>query len=208
MVGEIRDREVAETAIHAAQTGHLVFSTLHTNSASGGFPRLIDLGVDPRIIGSSVNVMLGQRLVRVLCTHCKEKIAATPEQIDLIRRTLSNYPEPVPVKDDTMLYRSIGCEACGGTGFKGRVGVFEAIIIDEAVEEIVIRDPREVMILDAAAPQQIPNMAEDGMMKVLAGLTTIEELERVVDLQNTRNLKTKNTDPVVDDEIDISKYTV
>jgi type II secretory ATPase GspE/PulE/Tfp pilus assembly ATPase PilB-like protein len=211
MVGEIRDREVAETAIHAAQTGHLVFSTLHTNSASGGFPRLIDLGVDPRIIGSSVNVMLGQRLVRVLCTHCKEAVAATPEQIDLIRRTLVNYPEPVPVADNTMLYKSVGCDACGGTGFKGRVGVFEAIIIDEAVEEIVIRDPREVMILDAAAPQRIPNMAEDGMMKVLAGLTTIEELERVVDLQNTRSLKSKNTAdiaPVGDDEIDISKYIV
>jgi type IV pilus assembly protein PilB len=208
MVGEIRDREVAETAIHAAQTGHLVFSTLHTNSASGGFPRLIDLGVDPRIIGSSVNVMLGQRLVRVLCTHCKQAVPATPEQIDLIKRTLVNYPEPVTVADNTILYKSVGCEACGGTGFKGRVGVFEAIVIDEAVEEIVIRDPREVMILDAAAPQQIPNMAEDGMMKVLAGLTTIEELERVVDLQNTRGLKIRASNIEETEEVDISKYIV
>lgn len=206
MVGEIRDREVAETAIHAAQTGHLVFSTLHTNSAAGGFPRLIDLGVDPRIIGSSVNVMLGQRLVRVLCEKCKQPVTATPEQIALMKQTLTHYPEPVPIADDVTIYKSVGCDACGGTGFKGRVGVFEAIIIDEAVEEIVIRDPREVMILDAAAPQRIPSMAEDGMIKVLAGLTTIEELERVVDLQSSRHIKSKNVD--LDEEIDITKYIV
>jgi type IV pilus assembly protein PilB len=206
MVGEIRDREVAETAIHAAQTGHLVFSTLHTNSAAGGFPRLIDLGVDPRIIGSSVNVMLGQRLVRVLCPHCKKAGVASKEQLEIIRQTLAHYPEPVAVADDLNLYESVGCDACGGTGFKGRVGVFEAIVIDDAVEEIVIRDPREVMILDAAAPQNIPSMAEDGMMKVLAGITTIDELERVVDLQNVR--RAKDQPPASDEEIDISKYIV
>lgn len=193
MVGEIRDREVAETAIHAAQTGHLVFSTLHTNSAAGGFPRLIDLGVDPRIIGSSVNVILGQRLVRVLCPICKQQVKATPEQINLMRTTLTEYPEPIEIAEDLNIYKSVGCDACGGTGFKGRVGVFEAIIIDEAVEEIVIRDPRELMILDAARPQKIPSMAEDGMIKVLAGITTLEELERVVDLVNVRRLK-NNTD--------------
>mgnify|MGYP000970362201 CR=1 FL=1 len=206
MVGEIRDREVAETAIHAAQTGHLVFSTLHTNSAAGGFPRLIDLGVDARIIGSSVNVMLGQRLVRVLCPHCKKAVVASPEQITLMRQTLAHYPEPVTIADEVTIYESVGCEACGGTGFKGRVGVFEAIIIDDAVEEIVIRDPREVMILEAASSQNIPSMAEDGMIKVLAGVTTIDELERVVDLQNVRRAKEQGLAP--DEEIDISKYII
>lgn len=208
MVGEIRDREVAETAIHAAQTGHLVFSTLHTNSAAGGFPRLIDLGVDPRIIGSSVNVMLGQRLVRVLCEHCKKADSATADEIDLIKKTLAHYPEPITLAEPLTLYRSVGCPACGGTGFKGRVGVFEAIIIDEAVEEIVIRDPREVMILEAARAQKIPSMAEDGMIKVIAGLTTIDELERVVDIQNAKYQRSITNNAEIDDEIDISKYIV
>jgi len=186
MIGEIRDREVAETAIHAAQTGHLVFSTLHTNSAAGGFPRMIDLGVDPRMIGSSVNIMLGQRLVRILCTACKVARRATGVELKTIRTTLAHYPEVITVPNDQHIYDAVGCSLCGHTGYKGRVGVFEAVIIDEAVEEVVIRDPREHMILEAAAAQKIPNMAEDGIIKVLAGRTTLEELERVVDLSHER----------------------
>lgn len=191
MVGEIRDREVAETAIHAAQTGHLVFSTLHTNSAAGGFPRLIDLGVDPRIIGSSVNMMIGQRLVRILCPTCKAAYQASPEEIKLIKETLAHYPTPVIIENNLTLYNAVGCDACGGTGYKGRMGVFEAIIIDEEVEEVVIRDPREHMILEAAAAQGIPSMAADGVMKVIDGKTTMGELERVVDL-----VKSKRSDQV------------
>ncbi len=212
MVGEIRDREVAETAIHAAQTGHLVFSTLHTNSAAGAFPRLIDLGVDSRIIGSAVNVMLGQRLVRVLCEYCKESFEASEDICAQIENTLRGYPEVIKVKAGTILYKSVGCEKCGGTGFHGRVGVFEAIVIDEAVEEVVIRDPREHMILEAAAPQKIPNMAQDGMIKVLAGITTIDELERVVDLTHAkrRNSTTSLSTPTEtsDTEVDFSKYII
>ncbi len=190
MVGEIRDREVAETAIHAAQTGHLVFSTLHTNSAAGGFPRLIDLGVDPRIIGSAVNIMLGQRLVRVLCPTCSTKRQATEKELELLRNNLRDYPEPVTIPDSLEVPVSVGCDACGGTGFKGRVGVFEAIMIDDTVEEVVIRDPREIMILEAAKSQRIPSMAQDGLMKVLDGLTTIEEVERVVDLAHLKRNRT------------------
>lgn len=187
MIGEIRDREVAETAIHAAQTGHLVFSTLHTNSAVGGFPRLIDLGVDSRIIGSSVNVMLGQRLARMLCTQCREQYEATEREHILISHIASGYPEPLPVPSPLFLYRSVGCAACGNTGFKGRTSIFEAVIIDNAVEEAVIRDPREHIILEAARNQHIPTMAQDGIVKVLKGVTSLEELERVVDLTNTRS---------------------
>jgi type II secretory ATPase GspE/PulE/Tfp pilus assembly ATPase PilB-like protein len=150
--------------------------------------------------------MLGQRLVRVLCQHCKKAVSASPEQVTIMRQTLAHYPEPVTIADGVTIYESVGCEACGGTGFKGRVGVFEAIIIDDKVEEIVIRDPREVMILDAAASQNIPSMAEDGMIKVLAGVTTIDELERVVDLQNVR--RAKDQPAASDEEIDISKYIV
>ncbi len=186
MIGEIRDHEVAETAIHAAQTGHLVFSTLHTNSAVGGFPRLIDLGVDPRIIGSSVNIMLGQRLVRVLCTECKQSYEAEQREMELVTRIAQDYPEPLIVPSPLILFKSVGCAACGNTGFKGRASVFEAVIIDNAVEEVVIRDPREHLILEAAKGQRIPTMAQDGVTKVLSGMTSLDELERVVDLSNTK----------------------
>lgn len=182
MVGEIRDHEVAETAIHASQTGHLVFSTLHTNSAVGGFPRLIDLGVDPRILGSSINIILGQRLVRLLCEACKEPYEANPEEHELIHRIMGDHPHPIPVPDPLTIYRSKGCDACGGTGFKGREGIFEGIIMDEAVEEVVIRDPREHVILEAAKPQGIPTMVEDGIQKVIEGKTSMTELERVIEL--------------------------
>jgi type IV pilus assembly protein PilB len=204
MIGEIRDREVAETAIHAAQTGHLVFSTLHTNSAVGGFPRLIDLGVDSRIIGSSVNIMLGQRLARVLCTTCKQSYEASPAEAELITRIAQNYPEPLLIPQPLIIYKAVGCSACGNTGFKGRTSVFEAVVIDNAVEEVVIRDPREHLILEAAKQQKIPTMAQDGITKVLAGVTSLEELERVGDLSNTKgNISdTAEIPDVPDAEID------
>ncbi len=187
MVGEIRDREVAETAVHAAETGHLVFSTLHTNNAPGAFPRLIDLGVDARLIGSSANIVLGQRLVRRLCDNCKQKRPATPEEKAKIMRVIVGHPAMPTIPDDMQIYEAKGCAACGNTGYKGRQGVFEAIRVDQAVEDAVIRDPREHVILEAATPQGIPTMAEDGMEKVLAGVTSLDELERVVDLSLIRS---------------------
>lgn len=203
MIGEIRDREVAETAIHAAQTGHLVFSTLHTNSAVGGFPRLIDLGVDSRIIGSSVNILLGQRLARILCTECKALYEASDRETALVTKIAVGYPEPLSVPTPLMLYKSVGCVACGNTGFKGRCSIFEAVVIDNEVEEAVIRDPREHVILAAAEKQNIPTMAEDGIVKVLGGITSLDELERVVDLSNTRSntptLPTEEPGTVIDD---------
>lgn len=186
MVGEIRDREVAETAVHAAETGHLVFSTLHTNSAAGAFPRLIDLGVDSRLIGSSANIILGQRLVRRVCENCKKGRAATPEEKAIITRVLAGHPNPPPLGESITIFEGGGCEQCAGTGYKGRQGIFEAIKVDTAVEDAVIRDPREHVILEAAKPQGIPTMAEDGMEKVLAGITSLAELERVVDLNRLR----------------------
>lgn len=191
MVGEIRDREVAETAVHAAQTGHLVFSTLHTNSAVGAFPRLIDLGVDSRVIGSSFNIILGQRLVRRLCDSCKEAYTPTQEEVEVIERVLEGHPHPPPFSKDQPLYRAVGCPECGNTGFKGRISVTEAICVDEAVEEAVIRDPREHVILEAARPQGIPTMTEDGIDKVIAGETSLAELQRVVDLTNVRGAPPK-----------------
>ena len=187
MVGEIRDSEVAATAVHAAQTGHLVFSTLHTNSAVGAFPRLIDIGVDSRMIGSSLNIVLGQRLVRKLCKHCKQARAATPEEQKIIRAVLDGHPYPTEVGEEIIIHDPGGCDQCSGTGFSGRQSICEAIQVDEAVEEAVIRDPREHVILEAARPQKIPTMPEDGIDKVLQGITSLGELQRVVDLTRLRS---------------------
>lgn len=187
MVGEVRDREVAETAIHAAQTGHLVFTTLHTNSAVGAFPRMIDLGVDYRMIGNSVNIVLGQRLVRVLCTHCKTSRTANERESQLIKKILATHPKPPTLLEPLQIFEAQGCEKCNHTGFKGRQGVYEAIKVDEAVEEAIINDPREHIILLAAQKQGIPSMAEDGIEKVLSGRTSLAELERVVDLTSGRH---------------------
>jgi len=189
MVGEIRDHEVAETAIHAAQTGHLVFSTLHTNNAVGGFPRLMDLGVDARILGSAVNIILGQRLVRVLCEECKEAYQATESEKEIINSLIATYPGDITIPEPLTLHKAKGCPTCGNTGYKGRVGVFEAVIVDDAVEEAVIRDPREYTILEAAKAQNIPSMAQDGIVKVLAGVTDLTELQRVVDLSEMKHSK-------------------
>jgi type IV pilus assembly protein PilB len=182
LIGEIRDREVAETAIHASQTGHLVFSTLHTNSAVAGFARLMDLGVDPRIFGSSLNLMLGQRLVRLLCEHCKVGHTPTKEEQLIIDTVMADHPHPETIPKYTQIFTAPGCEMCGHSGYKGRSGIYEAIVMDEEVEEVVLRDPREHMILEAAKPQGIPTMLHDGIGKLLQGITSIREIERVIEL--------------------------
>ena len=176
MVGEIRDRDVAETAVHAALTGHLVFSTLHTNSAVGAFPRLMDLGIDSRMIGNAFNLVLGQRLVRKLCEACRTPRDTTTEEQVLIARIMQ---QPVALHT---IYDAPGCDQCGFSKYKGRIGVFEAIQVDGAVEEAIINDPRESSILEAAKHQGIPTMQQDGILKVLAGITTLDELARVLDL--------------------------
>ncbi len=176
LIGEIRDRTVAETAIHAALTGHLVFSTLHTNSAAGAFARLIDLGVDSRMIGSACNIILGQRLVRTLCPVCKVEREITVEESKMMQRILET-----PLAIHT-IFDAKGCDACGGGGYKGRTGIFEAIRVDQKVEEAVLMDTRDVSIREAAKPQGIPTMQQDGIMKVLAGVTSLDEVSRVLDL--------------------------
>jgi type II secretory ATPase GspE/PulE/Tfp pilus assembly ATPase PilB-like protein len=179
LIGEIRDKEVAETAIHAALTGHLVLSTLHTNSAVGAFPRLIDIGVDPHMLGSAINLVLGQRLVRTLCDACKVEREMTTEEQKLAQRIIKT-----PLAIHTT-FDAKGCDACSHSGYKGRVGVFEAVRMDTVVEAAILKDPRESVIREAAAHQEIPTMQQDGVMKVLAGITTFDEIGRVLDLQHT-----------------------
>jgi len=188
MVGEIRDSETAETAVNAALTGHLVFSTLHTNNAAGSFPRLLDLGVNSKIISSALNVSIAQRLVRKLCPDCRKELPLEGDDKILIEKILADvsdksYLEGIPTDH---LYTSVGCDKCHNTGFKGRIGVYEAILVDENIEKAVLENPSERDIATAAKPQGLLTLAEDGILKVLKGETTIPELERVLDLTDLR----------------------
>jgi len=184
MIGEIRDSEVATTAVNAALTGHLVFSTLHTNNAAGSFPRLIDLGVDEKVLSSSINAALAQRLVRKLCTSCQVTRAATPEEKITIDKTLAGVVNKALIPTDTSQVHDAkegGCPACHGRGYKGRIGIYEAIFMDQAIEEILRTSPTEREIMAAAKSQGVPSMQEDGILKVLRGVTSLDELKRVID---------------------------
>lgn len=205
MVGEIRDLETAQTALHAALTGHLVFSTLHTNNAPGTIPRLIDLGVKPNIIAPAINVAMAQRLVRRLCETCKTKKEATPEESAFIKEAIDGMPQPyrpsfTPASpmlrrasrasegkpshqtDSFILYEAnekSSCASCGGRGWKGRIGVFEVFRIDDEIEKLILREPSEAMIRGEAVKQGMLALREDGILKVLQGITSLEELKRV-----------------------------
>lgn len=184
MVGEIRDSETAEIAVNSALTGHLVFSTLHTNNAAGTFPRLIDLGVNPKVMTSAINIAIAQRLVRTLCPVCKKEVTPNEKDRALIDRVVGS------IKDKTYLegvqtekvWEPVGCAECH-EGFKGRIGLYEAILADEAIEKVVNENPSEREIVAAAAPQNLLSLIEDGILKVLGGQTAVSELGRVVDIE-------------------------
>lgn len=185
MVGEIRDSETAKIAVNASLTGHLVFSTLHTNNAAGAIPRLIDLGVNPKILTSALTLPIAQRLVRKLCPVCRKEDVPTPEEqilIDNVVATIKKKKPTLEIPPTNKLWRSVGCDQCNKTGYKGRVGVFEAIIIDDAVAKVTIENPSEKEIKIAAIPQGILDMRQDGILKILTGITDMAELGRVVDL--------------------------
>ena len=185
MVGEIRDSEVAETAINAALTGHLVFSTLHTNDAAGSFPRLIDLGVDEKVLSSAIIAALAQRLVRKLCSNCKQVRQTTNDEQQVINKFLGTIVDRALVPAETKQIwgaKEGGCPVCHGSGYKGRIAIFEAVFMDSAIETILRTKPSEREVYLAARPQGIPSMQEDGIIKVLRGVTSMDELRRVVDL--------------------------
>lgn len=183
MVGEIRDREVAETAVNAAQTGHLVFSTLHTNSAAAAFARIIDLGADYRTLGNALNLVLGQRLLRKLCEHCKVSRPATSDEFMILETLMKQHPQGRELAEPLEIHDPAGCEKCGHSGYKGRQGIYEAIRVDGPVNEAILRDPREHTIREAAKPQEIATMQQDGAQKVVDGITSYEELTRVIDVR-------------------------
>jgi type IV pilus assembly protein PilB len=187
MVGEIRDAETATTAVQAAQTGHLVFSTLHTNSAGGVIPRLIDLGVNPKTLPSALRLSIAQRLVRKLCTTCASTRPASPEETTLIDRVMTKAREnkkdvsTVPLVGPYTVPQAVGCEKCNKTGYKGRIGIFEAIRMDEAIEKMLSTSMSEREITTTAIPQGILSIQEDAIVKVLHNVTSLEEVLGVVD---------------------------
>ena len=190
MVGEIRDRDTAEIAVQSSLTGHMVLSTIHTNNAAGVIPRLIDLGVNPKILVSALSLAMAQRLVRVLCTVCKKETEATEEQSATIKTILEemraenkdlskhNVNGDAPVR----LYTPVGCPDCNNTGYKGRIGIFEAIKNDAEIEKIIPENPSEREIKEIAAKQGILSMRQDGVVKILNGITSFAEVVSVVDL--------------------------
>ncbi|OHA60185.1 MAG: hypothetical protein A2589_00330 [Candidatus Vogelbacteria bacterium RIFOXYD1_FULL_46_19] len=185
MVGEIRDSETAKIAINSALTGHLVFSTLHTNNAAGTIPRLIDLGVNSKIISSALTLSIAQRLVRRLCPTCKIEIPLSDSEEKLINEVVAGIKKKKPdftPAQTTKMWSPGKCRECNNTGYKGRQGIYEAIVMDEAIAEVCAQNPNERDIWLAALPQSILDMREDGIMKVLAGLTSLRELSRVIDL--------------------------
>ncbi len=182
LVGEIRDLETAETALHAALTGHLVFSTLHTNDAIGVVPRLIDLGAQPQIIAPAINVSVAQRLVRRVCGKCSFKSPAKKEELEIIEQELKNLPKEIKVSlpKKLELVRVKACPQCNNTGYKGRIAVMEMIEIDDDFEKLITERPTEFQIKDLAVKKGFISMKQDGVLKILDGITTLEELERVV----------------------------
>jgi general secretion pathway protein E len=169
MIGEIRDRETARIAVQSALTGHLVLSTLHTNDAAGSITRFIDMGVEPFLLTSTVNAVVAQRLVRNLCTHCKQ-----PYQPPLaIVQRLAGYA------DSPQLYRAVGCEHCGGSGYRGRSAIVEMIEMNEELQELVLKGSDKHAIATCAKRQGARSMYENGLLKVVQGVTTLEEVLRV-----------------------------
>jgi general secretion pathway protein E len=199
MVGEIRDKETVEIAVNASLTGHLVLSTIHTNDAAGAFTRMVDMGVEPFLLRSSVIGILAQRLVRLLCPHCKEayqasrsdleELGITPERARARRKrqTIANtryYPRniasPDPLEDDVtegrMFYRPKGCDRCGQTGFSGRRGIYELLMMDDIVGPLVLKGADAQTIKRAAIEQGMDSLRDDGARKVISGMTSVEEV--------------------------------
>jgi type II secretory ATPase GspE/PulE/Tfp pilus assembly ATPase PilB-like protein len=173
MVREVRDRQTASVAVHAALTGHLVLTTLHTNDAASSLVRMLDLGVEPFLLASAVVAAVGQRLVRLLCRRCKRPGPPSPEDLRAL-----GVPEPPAV-----VYRPAGCSECGGTGYRGRTGVFEILVVDHTVRDLVLRRSPATALAEAARGAGMRTLRESAARKVLEGLTSVEEFRRVLPVE-------------------------
>jgi type IV pilus assembly protein PilB len=191
MIGEIRDQETADEAMHAAMTGHIVLSTLHTNSSAGALPRLIDIGVEPYLIASTVNAVMGQRLVRVICPDCKTKYETDKTMLEALRKQF-NFDKLLQslrqeniitdkIKDvaDLEFFHGQGCDKCSNTGYKGRIGIHEILEVTEDIAEMIVKHATTQEIQAAAEAKGMVVMWEDGFIKAVQGTTTIDEILRV-----------------------------
>jgi len=188
LVGEIRDKETAELGVHAALTGHLLFSTLHTNTAAGAVPRLMDMGIEPFLLASSLRIVVAQRLVRRICEDCREEISVPELVKEKIISELADVSEKefkkygLNMKDSVKFYHGKGCPSCNKTGLKGRVAIYEAIPITENIKNIMIEKRGSETLIEAERKSAgILSMKQDAVLKILMGLTTIEEVERVTE---------------------------
>lgn len=182
MVGEIRDEETAELAVHAALTGHLVFSTLHTNNAVGAIPRLINMGIEPFLLSASMNLIMAQRLVRRLCQNCKSEIPVPSIVEKELRKHLENVPEDYLVGLDPkklVMYGPKGCDKCGKSGYKGRIGIYEVLPMFPGLQEKIYSQSAAHTIYEATAKLGMITMKQDGIVKVLRGDTSLDEIVRV-----------------------------
>ncbi|MBI2593434.1 type II/IV secretion system protein [Candidatus Daviesbacteria bacterium] len=176
LVGEVRDAETAELAIQAALTGHQVFSTLHTNSAAGSLPRLLDMGMEPFLLASSVNAVQGQRILRKLCQNCRYTYSPPQEVEANITQVLGNL---TPAGRPIQLYKAKGCSECGGLGFSGRIGIFEVLVVSDKIMRLTLERASATDIEKQAVSEGMMTLKQDGYLKVLEGVTTMEEVLRV-----------------------------
>jgi type II secretory ATPase GspE/PulE/Tfp pilus assembly ATPase PilB-like protein len=182
LVGEIRDEETADIAINAALTGHIVLSTLHTNNAPASVPRLIEMGIKPSLIPPSINAFIAQRLVRKLCPHCKVAYKPAKETIDSIKKILSIISPKAKIeipKNVDLLHKPIGCPKCHGSGYKGRIGIFEVMTINENIEKLILEMASELELTRTALEDGMVTMTQDAILKVVKGVTSMEEVWRV-----------------------------
>lgn len=176
LVGEIRDGETANIAVNAALTGHLLFSTLHANDAATAVPRLLDMGVEPFLLASTLEVIIGQRLVRRICPQCRYSYSIPLAEAQKLFPGAEDY---FPNKEAVRLYKGKGCEACGGTGYVGRMGIYELLIITPEIEDLIIKRATSTDLINAGKKEGLKLLFDDGFEKVKSGVTTIEELMRV-----------------------------
>lgn len=174
MIGEIRDADTAEISIHASLTGHLVLSTLHTNSAAGAIPRFLDMGAEGFLLASTVNVIIAQRLVRKICQSCIERFEPTPEIASFVAKSFEVSVENIPE-----FFIGKGCQECGGTGYRGRIGIYEVLAITPKLRELIVKKTPEEEIHTVAVKEGMITLMKDGLHKASAGMTSIEEILRV-----------------------------
>lgn len=178
MIGEIRDTETAEMAVHSALTGHIVLSTLHTNNASGAIPRLIDMNVEPFLLTSSLNVIIAQRLVRKICEECKEEVKLPAEQLDKIKKEIEAMPAQFKksIPNELKFFQGKGCKACNDSGYKGRLGLYEVLNVSNEVKNLITSRASSDKILQTAVSEGMTSMLQDGILKALAGTTSMSEV--------------------------------